>query len=187
MEVESMTRYEDTSATGLCECGCGEPTTHTYGTRYLRFVKGHRTKGVFLRAYDPVYLVEDCGHETPCWVWQRSRDEKGYGKLGRKENGEHRGYVAHRWMYEQAIGPIPVDTELDHLCKNKSCVNPDHMEPVSHEENCQRGASAKLTAEDARFIKQSKGVLRGKELAVRFNVNVGTIHNIWQGNTWKNV
>lgn len=46
---------------------------------------------------------------------------------------------AHRVAWELLVGPIPEDLELDHLCKNPRCVNPNHLEPVTHAENCRRG------------------------------------------------
>ena len=68
-----------------------------------------------------------------CWEWQ-GQIITGYGrfKIGR------RSYAAHRISYEFFIGPIPSGKELDHLCFNKACVNPNHLEPVTHEENVRR-------------------------------------------------
>jgi hypothetical protein len=70
-----------------------------------------------------------------CWVWQRSLDSHGYGRMmisGRR-------WLAHRLAYEIFIGPPPIGTELDHLCRNTRCVNPTHLEPVTHAENMRRG------------------------------------------------
>ncbi|WP_369010576.1 HNH endonuclease signature motif containing protein, partial [Bacillus cereus] len=47
---------------------------------------------------------------------------------------------AHRYVYENLSGPIPEGMELDHLCRNPPCVNPDHLDPVTHEENMRRAA-----------------------------------------------
>jgi len=65
-----------------------------------------------------------------CWRWQGLMRPDGYGK--------HAGRQAHRVVYENLVGPIPEGLELDHLCRNKSCVNPDHLEPVTREENARR-------------------------------------------------
>ena len=70
-----------------------------------------------------------------CWVWTGSINRDGYGTLGAGP-GESR--LAHRRVYEALIGPIPDRLELDHLCRVRHCVNPDHLEPVTHAENMRR-------------------------------------------------
>ena len=70
-----------------------------------------------------------------CWLWTASRMGLGYGVFYRK--GQSR--MAHRGAYELFIGPIPEGLELDHLCRVHHCVNPDHLEPVTHRENNMRG------------------------------------------------
>ena len=72
-----------------------------------------------------------------CWEWRAVRHQKGYGQF--RWNGSMR--QAHRWLYERVVGPIPEGLEMDHLCKNRGCVNPDHLEPVTHAENVRRAAS----------------------------------------------
>lgn len=75
-----------------------------------------------------------------CWLWTASTTPKGYGKfsLGRDAQGAQRLINAHRFAYEQVVGPIAEGLELDHLCREKLCVNPDHLEPVTHAENMRR-------------------------------------------------
>lgn len=70
-----------------------------------------------------------------CWEWQGSLT-RGYGTFAPKRFVLLR---AHRVAYELLRGSIPDGLELDHLCKNPSCVNPQHLEPVTHAENCRRG------------------------------------------------
>lgn len=77
-----------------------------------------------------------------CWLWTASCDSKGYGKI--YVNGKLVG--AHRVAYELFVGPIPDGLHIDHLCRVRCCVNPSHMEPVTHAENIRRGDSGKATA-----------------------------------------
>lgn len=70
-----------------------------------------------------------------CWEWLGSKDTTGYGRVSR--DGVTR--PAHRVAYEYLVGPIPGGLYIDHLCLNKGCVNPTHMEPVTHAENIRRG------------------------------------------------
>ncbi len=69
---------------------------------------------------------------TNCWDWTGYITPAGYGRLGAK--------LAHRIMYERKIGAIPKGLELDHLCRNTKCVNPQHLEPVTAAENSARRA-----------------------------------------------
>lgn len=73
----------------------------------------------------------------PCWLWLGSLNNAGYGKLTvRRVN-----LYAHRFAHECLVGPVPEGLELDHLCRVRRCVNPDHLEPVTRSENVRRGDS----------------------------------------------
>jgi hypothetical protein len=72
-----------------------------------------------------------------CWHWLASVTPDGYGHF--RLNG--RIAKAHRVAWEFLVGPIPAGLTLDHLCRNRSCVNPDHLEPVDRRENIRRGVA----------------------------------------------
>lgn len=74
-----------------------------------------------------------------CWVWNGSRTPNGYGTF---RDGD-KGHCAHRLSYQLIKGDIPTGLVLDHLCRNKACVNPDHLEPVTYSENVKRGDHTK--------------------------------------------
>ncbi len=79
--------------------------------------------------------VAQTGNVCECWPWTASLDTSGYAQI--KVDG--RKVMSHRYSYEQVIGPIPDGLQLDHLCRDRSCVNPYHLEPVTQRENNLRG------------------------------------------------
>ncbi len=70
-----------------------------------------------------------------CWEWTASLNDSGYGQI----NVGGRPARAHRVAYEFVVGPIPDGLVIDHLCRNRTCVNPSHMEVVTRGENVRRG------------------------------------------------
>lgn len=145
-----MTRSQDIPY-GFCQCGCGSKTEISPYKKTARswvrgepkpYLPGHR-----MRHHGPEYEVRDCGHATPCWVWSLRVDEHGYGRINRVGESPY----AHRSYYEKSVGPIPDGLHLDHLCRNPSCVNPEHLEPVTHAENVRRGYESRrqMTAKSA--------------------------------------
>lgn len=165
---------------GYCQCGCGEKTSVAPQTisalgvvkgEPRRYINGHQ------RRKSPVeYIEEDRGYTTPCWVWQRAINSHGYGRM---PSGS-----AHRGMYERHKGPIPDGLTLDHLCRVRACVNPDHLEPVTNAENLRRGHHThKLTMDQAAEIRASDE--GPSALAEKYGVTRRVIWLIRTGQTYK--
>lgn len=70
-----------------------------------------------------------------CWLFTGATQSRGYGSVG---IGNKRTALAHRVAYEATVGPIPDGMTIDHLCLNKTCLNPEHMEIVTRAENTRR-------------------------------------------------
>lgn len=157
---------------GLCQCGCGQPApiaTTTYHKNGdvkgypTRFIRGHNK-----RAATP-YLVDE---ETGCWVWQLSVDRNGYGVV----KVDSRTRKAHTIAYERVYGSVPDGLELDHVCRNRRCVNPDHLEAVTHTVNVRRGKRTKLTPEQVVEIRAiPKRAMTFEEMAYLYGVSVARI------------
>lgn len=89
----------------------------------------------FGRGNLPARFVQKISESNGCWLWTAFKNEDGYGKIfvaGKIK-------FAHRVSYELLVGPVPLGKELDHLCRNRSCVNPLHLEAVEHAVNVARG------------------------------------------------
>lgn len=167
----------------LCECGCGqEVPLRRFGRSGIlagtpcRFVRWHHNRII----RKPTRYRVDAS--TGCWVWLLSQNN-GYGQV--RSNGRPRG--AHVVFYEAAKGAVPKGMELDHLCRNTLCVNPDHLEPVTSRENTRRGAVAKLTSADVLEIRRLRPACDAKTLAERFGVVPRTIYQVASRERWADV
>lgn len=121
---------------GLCQCGCGEPTllarktdraANTVKGKPTRFLIGHNVSPPL----DPEWIAEDRCFETPCHVWRGGTTRNGYPvRAGKGKRGQHQPTLAHRAAFERSGGTIPDGTEIHHRCGNRLCVNPDHLEAL---------------------------------------------------------
>ena len=88
-----------------------------------------------VRFWAKVFVWQHAGVQGECWTWGGSRDPEGYGQSNRRSQV----VKAHRRAWEALVGPIPDGLHLDHLCRNRACVRPAHLEPVTCRENVLRG------------------------------------------------
>lgn len=122
-----------------CACGCGKMRLPFDSRgRPRRFLQDHWGLPVSERFWSKVEKT------SSCWLWIGACNSHGYGHLGI----EGRTVPAHRMAYELLVGPIPNSLTLDHLCRNRPCVNPAHLEPVSIQVNVLRGVG--ISASHAR-------------------------------------
>lgn len=130
------------------------------------------------------YLIEDRGYTTPCWTWQLKISKNGYGHVKHKKVT----YLAHRFYFERLKGDVPDGKWLDHLCRNRNCVNPDHLEPVPPAINQRRGRQTTLNAKDIEQIKSRS--INGESqysIAKSFQVKQPCISRIVNGVRWADV
>lgn len=106
-------------------------TLHTirYHAKQAGLWHGRRIPDLATRFWQKVCKTDSC------WLWTGASIPNGYGTIGVNQKTQ----MVHRVAYELTKGKIPGRLYLDHLCRNKLCVNPDHLEPVTNAENVRRG------------------------------------------------
>lgn len=182
--AENREALKGTVAPAFCECGCGKGTSIIYETdkrggrtrgERSRFIDGHNG-----RLLNPGHTVDP---ETGCWNWNGHIRSNGYpGTMMSRGIPEN----AHRAYYEKHKGLIPEGLTLDHLCRNRKCVNPDHLEAVTLTVNRRREPRIKLTIESVREIRlaRSKGELL-RVIAGRYGITRGMVGRIVRNKVWK--
>lgn len=126
-------------------------------------VRTRAERGLMKAGEDPMRrIVAQIRVDGTCWTWTGPRSSGGYAAIGTQD----RKLTGHRYMYERLVGPIPAGLTLDHLCRNRACINPAHLEPVTHRENTLRGIGP--TAINARKTHCTRGhMLEGDGVLVR--------------------
>lgn len=117
---------------------------------------------------------------TGCWEWTGAKIHTGYGRY--RVNGVLE--MAHRVMFERFKGPIPHRMQVDHVCRNKGCVNPEHLRLLTGAQNVQQSRRTTLTEFMVAKIREKAPFLTKHQLAIEFNQSWDTINNILKGKTW---
>lgn len=119
------------AAVWTCHCDCGE--TLTAATGRLRRGRPNACESCTAQAYLERRFWTKVERTQTCWLWTGCVNEDGYGTFS--YDGKVR--KAHRAAYAMFVGPIPDGLEIDHKCRTRNCVNPDHLQPATHKQNCQ--------------------------------------------------
>src|SRR3990167_537203 len=168
---------------GICLCGCGKKTKVFFRNIFERgykkgdsaqYIHGHHSKKM-----GPEYEINSNG----CWIWKKATGCGGYGK----KYAHDKTILAHRFYYEKFKGKISKGLCLDHLCKTRHCVNPDHLEPVTQLENNRRGRGTKFNigiAQEIRLLHKQK-LLSHWALAKTYGMSRRNVGFILNNITWK--
>jgi hypothetical protein len=173
---------------GYCQCGCGVKTRIAKFNKKSRgYIKGRPIRylvGHGSRLSPVEYIEQDMGYKTPCWVWQKSLRPNGYAQM--PADGTIR--LSHIVYYERRFGRVPKGKMLDHLCRIRRCVNPDHMETVSNQVNSQRGNKSKINPEIVARIRalRASGLFM-REIASQLGIGRTTVVYVCQRRIWNNV
>lgn len=183
----------DTIPAGLCQCGCGLPTNPSKRNQrgyergeYSRFIRGHSLRRLNEKNRNTVQTIIDrvvVDAETGCWIWQGAITPDGYGKV----SFNNRFQTVHLLLYRELVGPVPEGLELDHKCRNRSCANPAHLEPVTNVENHRRSPQAKLSPHQIPEIREMAKTMSHRAISEHFGVCRSLISGIVRGEKWGDI
>lgn len=117
-----------------------------------------------------------------CWDFRGEKTRLGYVRFWIKQER----FLAHRFAYVLMRGPIEPGMEIDHLCWNRSCCNPEHLSQKTHSANCRSKRNSKLTAADVEEIRRRRSSGETvRSLMESFRVSDTMIYNVINRKAWK--
>lgn len=173
---------------GFCQCGCGQKASVAkFSDRSKGWIKGEPKEwcnGHASRCLKPCIEIDS---STGCWNWLKCLAENGYARASTFA-GNNTHAAVHRMTWEWVFGAVPDGLDLDHLCRNRKCVNPDHLEPVTRRVNTRRGHGVRLNAELVRTIRSKYEEVRSeRRLAVLLGIPRPTINTVLSGRLWGDI
>lgn len=130
-----------------------------------------------------MFCIENRGHHTPCWIWKRALNGHGYAIRG--HNG-FRTQLVYLQFWQMINGSVAEGLELDHICRQRDCVRPDHLEPVTSQENTRRGFSTKLTISQVEEIRRLRNTgIFARTIGEQFGISKTHVLRICKDRAWR--
>jgi hypothetical protein len=172
------------------QSGASTPSPALTSPTYVEVEMADRTPIIAAIFWSKVDIPAD---QAGCWRWTQTTNENGYGRFW--NDGGWR--AAHRFAYRLVKGPIPDGLQVRHMCHNRLCCNPEHLDIGTAKDNAQdaidagrftRGSAngnAKVNDTIAAYIRLNPDKLTGRQLAEKFGVSPATVSGVRNMRIWR--